>query len=92
MIQIRSGNTVYNEVKRPTVVFDREVWVLLKIGEYEVMREYCSEKRKKYTSIGRLDVANGIELLELPQDQELVDKIFQNSGYLRVYYNKTVRV
>ena len=88
MILIRDGKEVYNRVTRPAVVFDRETGTLMKIGEWEVMEEYFHKTQDEYRAVGYHEIADDVLLMELPNDQEIVDKVFQNTGYLKVLYTE----
>lgn len=84
---IRDGKgEIYNKVKEPAVVFDNESGTIYKIGEYKVMKTYHQDVVKTYDNAGFKEMGDSLCLLELPRKQELIDKIFQNTGYLKIYY------
>lgn len=90
MIEIRNTQgEVFNRVNRPTVVFDSETFTWHKIGELEDMIEYLHESRDAYSKAGLRAMAKSLKLLELPQDQELVDNVFNITGYIRVVFEKS---
>ena len=83
---IRSENgEIINKVKNPGAVIDFKLGVLLKIGEYESMEEYYNIMREKYLAANFIDEANSLAYMELPKNQEEIDKIFQNTGYIEKY-------
>lgn len=88
---IRDGyGTVFNEVENPAVVFNKDSGVYYKVGEYELLKVFHEDVVNGYNEQGFVGMANSLTLLELPKDQEVVDKIFQNSGYVKLYYEKEV--
>lgn len=89
MYLIRDGQgAVYNEVNNPTVIFDSRDSVLLKIGERESMEQYFGIIQQAYRSKGFGDVADDIILMELPKEQEEIDKVFQICDYIGVLYKR----
>lgn len=92
MIEIRDTNgTVLNTVRNPAAVIDiveGEEVVLLKIGELEEMQEYMKSMKQSirdtYGPVG-LNMIATITCIPLIKNQDLIDKIFNNTGYLRVY-------
>lgn len=82
---------MYNKVIEPTVVFDIEMGVLLKIGEHSDMVDYYKETCKAYLDLGFVSVAKDIVLMVLPKDQTIIDKVFQNTGFLKRLYQDSVR-
>lgn len=83
-IQVRDGyGKVYQTLKNPAVLFDKDSGVLLKIGEAHHIAMAHEEYAAKYREHGHHGMANDLTYLELPLDQELVDNIFQKTGYLR---------
>lgn len=80
-IKIRDEKKVYNEVCNPAVVYDIKSG-LLKIGEKEEMEYYFNKTNRLYRQCGLHDIANDLYLMELPKDQEIVDKVFQIHDYV----------
>jgi ketopantoate reductase len=89
-IQIRSGNTIYNTVENPAAVFDRSSGTLHRIGEREVMRKYLDESIEIYRKNGFRDIADDLVYMELPLDQEEIDRVFQITGYIKKLYSHQV--
>lgn len=88
---IRGGDgEVINKVKNPGAVVDYELGILLKIGEYEDMKEYYEIMRNKYIVANFVSEANSLAYMNLPKDQEEIDKIFQNTGYIKKYITNLV--
>lgn len=89
------------KIKRPTVIFDNDNYAMLKIGEYEEIKEYYKTMRKSlnnidYSKLNRKLSTMGLpaltkplersfELMELPRDQDLIDNVMHNMGYLKLY-------
>lgn len=84
MYKIRDEKKTHNEVSRPTAVYsyDERGGVLLKIGEYDVMSDYFDDTVDRYRSFGYNEIADQIYLMELPKDQEVIDKVFQITNYI----------
>lgn len=87
MILIQDDEQVFNTVNHPAVVFDSSCGTLYKIGEYDVMYTYFKDTVEKYRTHGFHDMADDLVLMTLPQDQTLVDKVFNNTGYILTIYN-----
>lgn len=89
------------KIKRPTVIFDNDNYAMLKIGEYEEIKEYYKTMRKSlkkidYSKLNRKlntmglpaltkPLERSLELMELPRDQDLIDNVMHNTGYLKLY-------
>jgi hypothetical protein len=71
---------VYKELKTPTVIYDREFFQLLCIGDSEKMEDSFYKLKKYYIDKGKQKTANDICLLELPKKQEIIDKVWQSDG------------
>lgn len=82
---------VFNRVKEPAVVFDRETGTIYKIGEYEVMEEYFNRTQTLYRSQGFGDIADEMILMELPGNQQIIDRVFQISGYVKRLYEENIK-
>lgn len=93
MFLIRDNNGyIYNEVSKPTVVFDCKDSVLLKIGDRDKMEEYFDKIQNLYRIAGNNIMADDIVLMELPHDQEEIDKTFQICDYVgRLYERATAQ-
>lgn len=87
-IKIQASGIIYNEVTEPAVVYEQETGTLYKIGEKKVMEKYYKEVQEKYQLGGFPKEAENVRFMELPPNQELVDKIFQNSGYLKRFVDE----
>lgn len=77
---------VFNTVTHPAVVFDKQCGTLQKIGEYADMETYFNVTQAAYRKAGFPDVADDVTLMDLPRDQDIIDKVFQNTGYLLTLY------
>lgn len=92
MIEIRDEKgEVFNRVERPAVVMDRDCGTVLIIGEWETMETYFEDLQKKYRELGFDEAADDIVLVELPKEQEEVDKVFQNTGYMLRIYKEAIK-
>jgi hypothetical protein len=81
VVKIRSDNKVYREVKKPAAVYDFESG-LLKIGEEDEMKKYYEVIVKSYEFLDMPQFAATIRFIRLPDDQQLIDKIFNISGFI----------
>jgi len=88
MINIQDGNHIYNKVNKPAAVFDLDTGTLYKIGESEDIFAYYEEVQHVYEESCLFDMADNLIFIELPKDQDLIDKIFQNSGFIKKWYQK----
>ena len=85
--EVRDGQgKTFNTLTKPAVVFDKSSGTLHKIGEYADMLNYFSISEGAYRKAGFTDIADDVTLMELPRDQEIIDKVFQNTGYLLTLY------
>lgn len=85
LIRNELGN-IFNRVNNPAAVFDKETGTLYKIGEYEIMKQYYQTAIEAYDGAGFKEVSQDLCLMELPREQETIDKVFQNTGYVKVLY------
>lgn len=85
--EIRDEKTVYNKVENPAVVFDRETGTLHRIGERETMVEYFNTASGKYRDKGFHAEADSLTYMELPKNQAVIDKVFQNTGYIKILHD-----
>lgn len=87
---IRDNKTVFNQVEQPAVVFDKESGTLLYIGEREVMQEKFEQYNAVYRASGFVDMAEALVLMDLPHDQDVIDKVFQITGYVKKLYEEAL--
>lgn len=90
VIQIRSESKVYSRVSNPTVLYDKRDYVLLKIGEREWVNETYEYMRRLYLIFGFIDFANDLAVIELPDNQQLIDDIFQSTGRFEQFIKSEV--
>lgn len=89
MFEIRDGKgKVFNRVENPAIVFDRDTFTLLKIGELEEMQNYWELVTQTYHNGGFLNMVKATTLMELAHDQEEINRVFQNTGYIKHLYRK----
>lgn len=77
---------VYNEVVRPAIVFDKKSKIWLKIGEYDKMMEYYELMIKYYINTIFNYMLDDFIVMELPHNQEEIDKVFQITNYAGILY------
>lgn len=88
VFEIRDNKTVHNRVFKPGAVFDRSDGTLLKIGEYQVITTYFEKVQRVYRQAGQSEIADDILIMHLPPDQEIIDKVFNISGYIKTLYEE----
>ncbi|WP_078598565.1 hypothetical protein [Evansella clarkii] len=79
---------VYNQVENPAAVFDLESGTLQKIGEADKMQETFNFMNDTYRTAGFHEMADDLRYMELPKDQKEIDKVFQNTGYIKRLYER----
>lgn len=81
---------IFNTVEEPAAVFDRETGTLHKIGNRENIMAHFNVMTQAYRAHGFHDMADDVTFMELPKDQEILDKVFQNSGYIKRLYEQSL--
>jgi hypothetical protein len=81
---------VYNRVENPEVIFDSETYTLIKIGERDKIKAYYDDMCRKYKRAGFFDEVSHLTYMDLPKDQDIVDKVFNITGYIQTLYKKTI--
>lgn len=71
---------LFKKLKNPTVVYDKDLFILLCIGEPEAMESAFYRLKQHYNQKGQYRTANDICLLELPKNQDILDKVWQTEG------------
>lgn len=54
------------------------------------MKQYFDTIQQSYRINGFSDIADDITLMELPKEQEEIDKVFQICDYVGVLYKRTL--
>lgn len=80
---------IFNTVEEPAAVFDKESGTLHKIGDRENILSHFEVMTQAYRVHGFHDIADDITFMELPKNQEVIDKVFQNTGYIKRLYDKS---
>lgn len=92
LFEIRSyDGHVYNSVENPAVVFDKNCGTLLKIGERDDMQAYFDRIQKVYRAGGVPEMADDMVFMDLPADQEVIDRVFQTIDYVGVLYKNMLK-
>lgn len=81
---------IFNTVEHPAAVFDRETGTLHKIGNRETILEQFNVITEAYRAHGFHDIADDVIYMELPKDQEEIDRVFQITGYIKRLYEKVL--
>ena len=89
--EIKDGlGQVFNTVENPAALFDKATGTLHKIGERDVIIEHFNRMSEVYRVNELHDLADDLIYMELPREQEEIDKVFQITGYIKVLYEKAV--
>lgn len=80
---------VHNRTENPAAVFDKNCGTLLKIGDRGTMLSYFNQISETYREAGHHDMADDLTYMELPKSQQEIDRVFQNTGYIKNLYDKT---
>lgn len=81
-VTFRDGGVVFTEgVKRPTFIYDKMMYHRVRYGDYEQILKIYNETRETYIKAGFPDMADDLGMIEVPADQELVDNLFQSTGF-----------
>ncbi|QST02106.1 hypothetical protein IMZ31_21895 (plasmid) [Pontibacillus sp. ALD_SL1] len=74
------GNPKY-EIAVPSVLFDRDTFTVLKIGNRSMVQDYYEESIRKCQQNGS-DLFESWYLMDLPKDAHVLNRIFHHTGYL----------
>lgn len=89
MVEIRDGQgKLYRTIQNPAIVYDSDTYTLFKIGEANEVKDYYDKMLSElYTDGGRtaMEFVDSVKYMELPENQGLVDKIFNITGYLQKF-------
>ena len=95
MIKIRdSKGEIFNEVKNPAVVADKSPrgnYIMLKIGEREDMEKYYDTVVSNFEKMKFPQFAKDLCLVDLPKEQEIVDRVFQTTGYIDRFIGENIK-
>lgn len=76
------------QIKHPAVFFDKENGTVFALGEHnDVVMKYNISK-KVYNAAGYQELADNLEIMTLPDDQEVFDEILEISGKVLHYYEQ----
>lgn len=91
MIEIRSNpDKVFQVVEHPAIVYDADTFVVIKIGDAVNIKAYYDNTIKALNSMKSTAAESFVDSLrytELPANQELIDNIFNITGYLQRFIN-----
>ena len=94
MLELRDANgKVYNTIENPAIVYDSDVYTLIKIGEAREVKAYYNRvmacmKSQSSKVDGMPDMkhlVNSLVYMEIPRNQELLDKLMNITGFLRQF-------
>lgn len=83
-----SDGMAYSQVKNPAALYDAEFSVLHKIGESAFIAAEYKRMVEAYRNAGLYDEANALQTMDLPHDQEEIDKVYQICDYIGVLHRK----
>lgn len=80
-VNLISNNKIIRKLENPAIIYDLKSG-LVKIGEIKEVQETFTSLVDRYKLNGFSELADDLRYLELPHDEELIDKIFNISGYI----------
>jgi hypothetical protein len=85
MLHVRNNkNQIYLEnIETPACFFDKDTFTLMKIGEKVDVEKYFNKYRAAYLKNNAPEMAEALVLVELPKDQDILDKVFNVSRYCK---------
>lgn len=85
-VDFRDQLAVYlRGVKRPTFLYDKELFVRLKFEEYEDICRFLDSWKEIYQGAGLPKEAEHLAIVEVEPNQELVDDLFQSTGKFELF-------
>ncbi len=81
------GQVLVDDLENPACFFDKETFTLMKIGERELVKELYNYHRAAYLKGGYNKQADSLVMVDLPKDQDIIDKVFNISGYCKNFVN-----
>lgn len=76
------------EIKHPAVFFDKENGTVFALGEHDDVSMKHDFNKKVYAAAGYQELADNLEIMTLPDDQEVFDEILEISGKVLHYYEQ----
>lgn len=71
------------------VMFDKSCGTVYKVGDYNLLKGYYNETQELYRNSGYDDIADDLVLMELPSNEEEIEKVISIAGYVKnLYYMK----
>lgn len=81
-------NGVTVKLKHPAVFFDKENGTVFSLGEHDDVSMKYSFNQKVYSAAGYQELADNLEIMTLPDNQEVFDEILEVSGRVLHYYEQ----
>lgn len=78
---------IFEEITEPAILFDKEVFTLLKIGNKFRVEQYFEESIEKCRK-NNSDLFESWFLMDLPKDAEELNRIWHNVGYFERHYKQ----
>lgn len=88
------GEDVYTEgteVSDPTVLFDRNFGTTHKYGSYDMVKKVYNDMYKQFADNNLTEIAENLTLMEMPKDQDEIDKFVNIIDYAGNYYKKLIK-
>lgn len=79
---------VIGDVNEPFAVFNKETGELFKIGSFEHVYPFYDTLTTAYFFNEQYDKVQTIEMMSLPKDQDIINDICKNKGFIKELYNQ----
>lgn len=76
------------EINHPAVFFDKVNGTVFSLGEHDDVSMKYDFNKKVYAAAGYQELADNLEIMTLPDDQEVFDEILEISGKVLHYYEQ----
>ena len=81
-------NGVTVEINHPAVFFDKENGTVFALGEHDDVSMKYDFNKKVYAAAGYQEIADNLEVMSLPDNQEVFDEVLEVSGRVLHYYEQ----
>lgn len=86
------GGRASHVIGRPAAVFNHKTGVLIKLGEREVLQAFSKVARSSYVVPGYADHPDDITYMELPLDEDIVNRVYHDPGFIKELYEQSLPV
>lgn len=79
------------EVAEPMVVFDTHTGEIFTIGSFEQTYPFYDTMMTAHLVNNNYEKSQHIHLMSLPKDQSLIDKIYEQKGFIKEIYKQKIK-